>query len=307
MITFGNKVTEQLTRLGVPIDQLGAQLSGLTDPAPLLALGELSVGYGQAALSQNRFSRELRDGRVDVQEAWANLPPSEAKAQRARFIAPAYAASAGAQAAIAGDTQAVRAALRPDRQAGLGAARALERDGVLRAAFEKKSALSVQLDGRGDGVISVAPARRRTTASAMSAGPDMSGIYAALARMDAAVSSQAAKIGHMNAADQATGTTNGQGAKGAGSAKGKTQASVWADTDVAGLPYYRAGGSEDLFRETTSTGRQQYSQGSGTSIDVQTMELKRMIDKRTQMYNLISQILSKYNQAAKNAVNNMKA
>jgi hypothetical protein len=41
------------------------------------------------------------------------------------------------------------------------------------------------------------------------------------------------------------------------------------------------------------------------SIDVETMKLKRMIDKRSQMFDMMSQIIDKYNQTAKNIIQNI--
>ena len=42
--------------------------------------------------------------------------------------------------------------------------------------------------------------------------------------------------------------------------------------------------------------------GSSPSIDVETMKLKRMIDKRSQMFDMLRQIIDKYNETAKNII-----
>jgi hypothetical protein len=43
-------------------------------------------------------------------------------------------------------------------------------------------------------------------------------------------------------------------------------------------------------------------QGSSPSIDVETMKLKRMIDKRSQMFDMLRQIIDKYNETAKGII-----
>jgi hypothetical protein len=45
--------------------------------------------------------------------------------------------------------------------------------------------------------------------------------------------------------------------------------------------------------------------GSGPSIDVETMKLKRLIDKRSQMFDMLRQIIDKYNQTAKGIIDSM--
>ncbi|MEQ8275782.1 MAG: hypothetical protein RMA76_38960 [Deltaproteobacteria bacterium] len=42
--------------------------------------------------------------------------------------------------------------------------------------------------------------------------------------------------------------------------------------------------------------------GSAPSIDVETMKLKRLIDKRSQMFDMLRQIIDKYNETAKNLI-----
>ena len=45
--------------------------------------------------------------------------------------------------------------------------------------------------------------------------------------------------------------------------------------------------------------------GSAPSIDVETMKLKRLIDKRGQMFDMLRQIIDKYNETAKNIIQSM--
>jgi hypothetical protein len=46
--------------------------------------------------------------------------------------------------------------------------------------------------------------------------------------------------------------------------------------------------------------------GSDKSIDVETMKLKRLIDKRSQMFDMLRQIIDKYNQTAKGIIDSMR-
>lgn len=48
--------------------------------------------------------------------------------------------------------------------------------------------------------------------------------------------------------------------------------------------------------------KQQNKDGSNTSIDVETMKLKRLIDKRSQLFDTLRQIIDKYNQTAKSLI-----
>jgi len=45
--------------------------------------------------------------------------------------------------------------------------------------------------------------------------------------------------------------------------------------------------------------------GGDKSIDVETMKLKRLIDKRSQMFDMLRQIIDKYNQTAKGIIDSM--
>ncbi len=46
--------------------------------------------------------------------------------------------------------------------------------------------------------------------------------------------------------------------------------------------------------------------GSSPSIDVETMKLKRLIDKRSQMFDMLRQIIDKYNETAKGIIDSMR-
>jgi hypothetical protein len=48
------------------------------------------------------------------------------------------------------------------------------------------------------------------------------------------------------------------------------------------------------------------SNGNSPSIDVETLKLKRLIDKRSQMFDMLRQIIDKYNQTAKGVIDSMR-
>jgi hypothetical protein len=44
---------------------------------------------------------------------------------------------------------------------------------------------------------------------------------------------------------------------------------------------------------------------AGGGIDVETMKLKRMVDKRAQMFDMMRQIIDRHNQTAQNVIRNL--
>jgi hypothetical protein len=92
-------------------------------------------------------------------------------------------------------------------------------------------------------------------------------------KMDQDIERQAQYINSIQQQQSNRGDTGQTGGAGQGGGKGKGQA-------VGGQ-----GGAD--------------GNGSSPSIDVETMKLKRMIDKRSQMFDMLRQIIDKYNQTAK--------
>jgi hypothetical protein len=59
---------------------------------------------------------------------------------------------------------------------------------------------------------------------------------------------------------------------------------------------------ENQLRRIDSLQKAQSKDGKDTSIDTETLKLKRMIDKRSQMFDMLRQIIDKYNQTAKGII-----
>lgn len=308
MAHLGTRITEQMTRLGFPVERLGQELAELSKTLPPALLEQLSVGYGQAALAKNRFSKDLEDARVNLPKAFFNPSPADLPKLRRLAVAPSYTALAGSQPELDPNLE-----LDALLKAGSGAVRmmrALEQDAVLREAFEKKAGFAVQLDGRRDGRLSAASAGSKsftpkstpasasvTKSHAMTAAPGRPAIEEALMAMDAMITQEARRVG---AHQQAAGGQAGQGGAG-------------IDPDLAGLPFYGTAGQLDpVFApgglgggEVGATGATAAA-GDG-SVDIRMMRLKRMMDKRNQMYDAVRAIFDKWNEATKNAINNMRA
>ena len=63
---------------------------------------------------------------------------------------------------------------------------------------------------------------------------------------------------------------------------------------------------DDILEQTSRIQALQNAQSAGQSIDVETMKLKRLIDKRSQMYDTLRQIIDKYNVTAKGIIDSMR-
>ncbi len=74
---------------------------------------------------------------------------------------------------------------------------------------------------------------------------------------------------------------------------------------INSLQQQQNGGNSGFPGGTGGGGDAQAGGGSSPSIDVETMKLKRMIDKRSQMFDMLRQIIDKYNQTAKGIIDSM--
>lgn len=62
---------------------------------------------------------------------------------------------------------------------------------------------------------------------------------------------------------------------------------------------------DDIAEQTRRVSALQNSPSTDQSIDVETMKLKRLIDKRSQMFDMLRQIIDKYNETAKGIIDSM--
>ena len=66
-------------------------------------------------------------------------------------------------------------------------------------------------------------------------------------------------------------------------------------------------GGEGYFSGGSFAGTGETESGSPGSTDQQVLNIKRMMDKRNQMYDLIKSVFDKHNESAKTAIGNMRA
>lgn len=290
MVALGNRVSEQLSRLGIPAEMVGAQLGNLST-AKLNALSnDLQLSIGSTSTVGNKFLGETQDARWNIAPALSNPTPSESAKDRGAYVRRSYFRNQLARHASAQDPFA--GLLDKYAKKGVIASRMLSRDAAARARFEKQAALTVVPDHRADGAVSV---------HAMGAGSSQpsggSGVPAnawdLFAAMDAAVLEEAAKLGNIAAASS---DIYGTAAGSAGQASPSGYAGGMGE------------GGEGYFTGTTQFGGTASATSSTSgSTDEQTLVIKRMMDKRNQMYDLFKSVLDKHNESAKTAINNMRS
>ncbi len=288
MVPLGSQVTEQLNKLGIAPELLQARLDRLAQ-APLQALTNLSDAYAQASLATgvDKFGPDVTDARVGLAPAWHNPPPTEMMRARARFVHRTYHRDLAPRHASAGQLNALMG-----RQ-GRGAmmVRRLHRDPVMRQSFERATALQVVRDGRMDGAVTVSGMASGRSSNTPAALPG-NNLYSLLGAMDTAIVEQAQKLGVYASSDPEVFFGEGRDLDlfGKGSQYGVPSPST---TGVFG---FTASG-----QPAPATGDQ------SMGIDTRVMQLKRMMDKRSQMYDLVRTIFDKYNESARTSIGNMKA
>lgn len=291
MVALGNRVSEQLSRLGVPAELVGAQLGNLS-PAKLAALGnDLQVAFGQAALVGNKFLGDTQDARWNIPQAFVNPTPRESARDRGVYVRRAYFRQRVARHPSARDP--FPALLDKYSKQGVVMSRFLSRDPVARKRFEKQAALTVVPDGRADGAVSVHAMTSGGDRAAASSGGVPQSFWDMFMQMDQAVMAEATRIG--NTATAGADIYGSSGSAAATAAAGP--AGYFGGMGGIGEGYFSSG-------STSLTARGE--DGSPGSTDEQVLVLKRMMDKRNQMYDLFKSVLDKHNESAKTAINNMR-
>lgn len=288
MVALGNRVSEQLSRLGIPAEMMGAQLGNLST-AKLNALSsDLQLSIGGASTAGNKFLGATQDSRWNIAPALSNPTPRESAKERGAYVRGTYHRNrmprhASAKAPFEG-------LLNKYNKQGAIASRMLSRDPAARKRFEKQAALTVVPDGRADGAVSV---HAMGAGGAPSGGGVPANAWDLFAAMDAAIMEEAAKLGNIAAASSDIYGT-------AGGSAGQASPSGY----FGGM----GEGGEGYFTGTTSMGGNVDATSSTSgSTDEQTLVIKRMMDKRNQMYDLFKNVLDKHNESAKTAINNMRA
>lgn len=332
MVVLGTQIREQFGKLGVAPEALDAQLGQLSSEQ-LGKLGQLSkLGTAQvdvrSAQRTNRFSAELKDGRSSIAKPFANLTPTQALEERAAYLSGTYGTESSPKHASADSS--LSNLLHPRRSQATKTNIALEQRPELRERVGTAVGALIVDDGRTDGVISV----QRNTASTSSAMTSSSSVSAPIAQptqsygtdnmwsimmaMDQAILNEAARLG----LGQSAGLVSSTGAAGSTTTDYLDAMGLWSLTpDEGDVTEWMGFGQSSSTASTSSgmtssalTSTSSTNTATGTtgteddagSLDVQIMQLKRMIDKKTQMMELYSQSMSKYNQSANNIITNMK-
>ncbi len=299
MVPLGSHVTEKLDQLGISPEVLGDRL-GRLQRAPINALTHLSAAYAQAAAPRSdRFSAEVHDERVGIAPAWTNPPPSEAMADRGRYIHRTY----HRQRVPLHPTARTLDGLDGPRRRGTAMVRRLHRDPILRRSFEHATALQVVRDGRLDGTVSVSAMTASGRSETPLASPALSGnLYDFLGAMDSAILEYAKKLGVYSSSspDAFFGEGDDLLLYGKGQSYGVPSPST---TGVFGMS--RPGAQHQNHQGSEFPAPETGDQAQG--VDTHVMQLKRMMDKRSQMYDIVRTVFDKYHQAASTAIGNMKA
>lgn len=287
MVALGNRVSEQLARLGIPAEQVGAQLGSLST-AKLAALSSnLQVALGVQALSTNKFAGDVQDSRWNIAPALYNPTPQESMRDRGVYARRTYFREQVAKHASAQDP--FRGLLNKYTKTGAIMARKLETDAATRQSFERQTALTVVPDGRSDGAVSVSAMTSSGSSSGSSGVPQT--FWDMFNAMDQAVLQEAGRLGSAaSAGAELYGSSSGYGSSPSGYVGG---ISSGAEGYFGSSSTYLSGTSSD-----------DSSQGS---TDEQVLVVKRMMDKRNQMYDLFKSVLDKHNESAKTAIGNMRA
>ena len=297
MVPLGNHVTEQLNQLGISPEVLGDRL-GRLHRAPINALTHLSAAYAQAAAPRSdRFSAEIHDGRVGIAPAWSNPSPSEAMADRGRYIHRTY----HRQRVPLHPTARTLDGLRGPGRRGAAMVRRLHRDPIMRRSFEHSTALEVVRDGRLDGTVSVCAMTASGRSATPLASPAISGnLYGFLGAMDAAIIEYAKELGVYSSSSPDAFFGEGDDLMMYGKGGQTYGVPSPSTTGVFGL---RRSDDREAGDEFPPPENGDQAQG----LDTHVMQLKRMMDKRSQMYDIVRTVFDKYNQAANTSIGNMKA
>ncbi|MCK6548963.1 hypothetical protein L6R52_24170 [Myxococcota bacterium] len=312
-----------LGRLGGTGAVLDQQLAGLSK-APLAALKQLKVAYGAALVEANKYAKTIADARTNLPPFGSNPTPKAARLALASTLGQTYFEAPKTEHPSASDP--LRALLDPKRSKGAKLCRLLQTNASVRAKFEKIAGGVVALDGRGDGTVSMLPAPKKgTTAVATSAmtasgglpsAPSRDQVYEYLSAMDAAVMKAAAEVQAAQAQqngtyDTATGSvdTGAFSSLGKGSLLGKPLDGSDEDESSEDEDNEHSVKMQSLALDaSTGLGEKLNTvQMGNNSVDASTLQLKRLMDKRDQMYELYRQTVDKYGQSATKAIDAMRA
>ena len=283
---------------GLPdlVDQLGGSavdpksLERLATRASLEKLSRLQVAYTNTASDVGKFGQRVDDARVDLPPFGFHPAPHAVFAALKPYVEAGYHQTGSAERHPSASKNALVAnLLSPRRSQAVKLTRLLQTDERVRASFEKKAGMSVIPDGRTDGAISVSTAamtapKTGANVSAMNALPSMpsqSQIFDLFHAMDQEIMAEAYRVG--------LGTTSG-------------------NASMSGLNLFGtvlgAGQASGIVSSTSASGD---NSTFNDSVDVSTLNLKRMIDKRDQAINAYRSVFDKYGESAKQLIDALRA
>lgn len=290
MMQLGDAVQARLNQLGISPEAL-AQLGGVSEQR-LAALSErIDINFETAdPLSGNKYSGTVQDGRWNIGKPMGVLDPQASKQERGAYASGTYYEARPSGHPSAEDL--FSALLDPETQAGAMFARGLQTNDQLRQRFEHQAALHVVPDGRADGMVSVSALTAPSGSGGLTGGGSSQTFFDLLNQMDQAIMEEASRLGGMMTAgsDMYGWTRASQPSQGV--------SGFSADGPFSGGDSYFGGGTPPVGSEATD---------SAQGVDEMTLEIKRLMDKRNQMYDITKSVFDKYNDAAKVAIQNMKA
>lgn len=256
------------------------------------------------------------DNRKDLPPFGWNPAPKAILARRRDKIEPTFARPAPEPQHVSADQ--IFARLKdPKTRAAAKLQHLINKNPVVRAAFERETGSRVVRDQRADGTITLfQPGSDVAVATGAMTGAPQRDFYALLHAMDQAVQAQAAEVA-------ALGTASGGSYYGGSSQFGLPGFPL---SDGLGLPTGAGIGpsglsddeDEDGFSAAIGgvnglptapgfgTGPQRISQQEAGSVDTAAQKVQLLMSRVAQMYSLISGMFSKYNQNAQSAIGNLK-
>ncbi len=310
-------VTELFGRLGTSSEEVQAQL-GRLDRKPLAALERLGVAFGSAALVANKYARVQTDARIDLPPFGSNPTPRAAAAALEPFVGGSYASSAPAFELHRTRQDPVRALFDPRQQRGAKLVRLVQTNERVRTLVERAMNERIVVDGRTDARLTVlrggAQAAQRSQGSSgvntsaltasgggggMPTPPSASDFYGLFMAMDQAVMEEAHRIG--------VGTSSGYSAK-----SFLDFPPIDYESETTESMRDGGGAASGMFGMGMGMGTGMVGPGNAPeklsgSTDEAVLRLKRMLDKREQMYNIWRSTFDKYSEAAKASIDAMRA
>jgi hypothetical protein len=306
MVEISTRTGDLLGKLGVNTEALAKRLGELSDSS-LSALRGLRLAYGNEALEANKFGKSIADGRINLPPFGYVQPPQAALPQLKRYVERSYFQKRELKHPSAQDP--FRALFNPRSMRAAKLARLVQTNEAVRRAFERVAGGTVVRDGRTDATLSLLPntgsakSAVASTSSAMTGSlpqpPPPQKIYDLLMAMDSAVMKQAASIRPGNKSYVAE-----FGKGGLLGSDSEYQNKSWSEEEEED----EEEGSGRVFRAFSAgaTPMQTIFDAPQDSVDAQTLRLKRLMDRRDQMYDIINKTFDKFNQSAKVAIDNSR-